>query len=410
MKKTIAILLVAVLAAGSVFAGFSGSADLTAGFDIDAKKYGFIGQGTEVKVAFDVTTGEGAASGEGDIYAAIKGTFKLEVKEVKAAKYEDNVPVKLTAKISEAGIYGSNWSVSIIGDPKAPDYAKSAIDKDSSDDKNAYDYVPAYNDGDAYGVTGTYADYAFGVTLTGVEKQLNAGATFETKKFDLNGLTVKAGASASKKAGAGVLNTSASADVAYATDTLSASVKADLGLAIPTNEAEKLAFGADVQVAAKYSDIAFDVYYATKATTKVDTTGINNLLSAQVVAPLAQFNVPVTVTAGVKDAVNKTDIFGKVVTTVDKFEITVGGNFAVQPKTWGFDAAVKYSFTESADVTAKVGYTSAELLSASVVATSTGVINGATVTAGWDGAKDLLDKDASKANYGKLFAKVSVKF
>ena len=260
MKKTIAILLVAVLAAGSVFAGFSGSADLTAGFDIDAKKYGFIGQGTEVKVAFDVTTGEGAASGEGDIYAAIKGTFKLEVKEVKAAKYEDNVPVKLTAKISEAGIYGSNWSVSIIGDPKAPDYAKSAIDKDSSDDKNAYDYVPAYNDGDAYGVTGTYADYAFGVTLTGVEKQLNAGATFETKKFDLNGLTVKAGASASKKAGAGVLNTSASADVAYATDTLSASVKADLGLAIPTNEAEKLAFGADVQVAAKYSDIAFDVY------------------------------------------------------------------------------------------------------------------------------------------------------
>ena len=259
MKKTIAILLVAVLAAGSVFAGFSGSADLTAGFDIDAKKYGFIGQGTEVKVAFDVTTGEGAASGEGDIYAAIKGTFKLEVAEVKGAKVENNdQPLKLTAKISEAGIYGSNWSVSIIGDPKAPDYAKSAIDKDSSDDKNAYDYAPAYNDGDAYGVTGTYADYAFGVTLTGVEKQLNAGATFETKKFDLNGLTVKAGASASKKPGAGVLNTSASADVAYATDTLSASVKADLGLAIPTNDAEKLAFGAAVQVAAKYSDIAFD--------------------------------------------------------------------------------------------------------------------------------------------------------
>ena len=65
MKKTIAILLVAVLAAGSVFAGFSGSADLTAGFYIDAKKYDFIENGTELKVAFDVTTGEDAASGEG---------------------------------------------------------------------------------------------------------------------------------------------------------------------------------------------------------------------------------------------------------------------------------------------------------------------------------------------------------
>lgn len=40
----------------------------------------------------------------------------------------------------------------------------------------------------------------------------------------------------------------------------------------------------------------------------------------------------------------------------------------------------------------------------------TGVINGATVTAGWDGAAALLDKVGDKANYGKLFAKVAVKF
>ena len=414
MKKTIAILLVAVLAAGSVFAGFSGSADLTAGFDIDAKKYGFIGQGTKVTVAFDVTTGEGAASGEGDIYAAIKGTFKLEVEELKdQAKVElkkEEVPFKLTASISEAGIYGSNWSVSIIGDPKAPDYAKDVIDLDK-DDKATFNYAPAYNDGDAIGVTGKYDDYAFGVAFTGVEDKVNFGATAETKTFDLNGLTVKGGASVSKAAGAGLFNASASADVAYATDVVSANVKADLGLAIPTNEAQKFAVGADVQLVAKYSDIALDAYYATKASPKKDKgEPIENLLSAQVVAPLAQFNVPVTVTAGVKDAINTTNLFGKVVTTVEQFEITVGGNWAIQPKTWGINGAVKYSLSDATSVTAKVGYTSAELLSASVVAESTGVINGATVTAGWDGAKDLLDKDASKENYGKLFAKVAVKF
>lgn len=58
-----------------------------------------------------------------------------------------------------------------------------------------------------------------------------------------------------------------------------------------------------------------------------------------------------------------TDLFGKVITTFEQFEITVGGNYAVQSKTWGVEGAVKYSLDEATSVTAKADYTSAELLS-----------------------------------------------
>ena len=79
MKKTIAILLVAVLAAGSVFAGFSGSANVKAGYDLQNKEYGFFGNGTNVK--FDLSLGKEDAEkvAEGEVYASIKASLEAKI-------------------------------------------------------------------------------------------------------------------------------------------------------------------------------------------------------------------------------------------------------------------------------------------------------------------------------------------
>ena len=45
MKKTIAILLVAIMAVGSVFAAVTGEASLGAGLNFDNGNYGFIDSG-----------------------------------------------------------------------------------------------------------------------------------------------------------------------------------------------------------------------------------------------------------------------------------------------------------------------------------------------------------------------------
>ena len=52
MKKTIAILLVAIMAVGSVFAGFSGKASLGFGGNLDTGEFGFIDK--SAKVIFDI--------------------------------------------------------------------------------------------------------------------------------------------------------------------------------------------------------------------------------------------------------------------------------------------------------------------------------------------------------------------
>ena len=56
MKKTIAILLVAILAVSSVFAGFSGKASVGFGGNLDNGNFGFIDQSAKVQFDIDLAT------------------------------------------------------------------------------------------------------------------------------------------------------------------------------------------------------------------------------------------------------------------------------------------------------------------------------------------------------------------
>lgn len=85
---------------------------------------------------------------------------------------------------------------------------------------------------------------------------------------------MKIGASVSNQAVTLILNTTAYADVDYAIDLLSANDKRDLGVGIPTIDGKDVVFDADVQLVPKYSDIALDAYYATKASPKKDKVNL----------------------------------------------------------------------------------------------------------------------------------------
>ena len=78
MKKTIAILLVAVLAVSSVFAGFSlsGEANVKLVGSFDDKTLGFTNGDNKVKVAIEGATAEKV--NEGDIYAGIKAVLSFK--------------------------------------------------------------------------------------------------------------------------------------------------------------------------------------------------------------------------------------------------------------------------------------------------------------------------------------------
>ena len=56
MKKTIAILLVAMMAVGSAFATFSGEAKIEAGLNLDNGNFGFLDQSNTLKLDVDFST------------------------------------------------------------------------------------------------------------------------------------------------------------------------------------------------------------------------------------------------------------------------------------------------------------------------------------------------------------------
>ena len=134
MKKTIAILLVAVLAVSSVFAGFSGKATVGLGYNWETKGYGF-SNGTGFDVDVDLTTAEADKVAEGDIYAGIKATMGVKVANQAGTKGSlvwnskdkaaANYGLGLFLKVAEAYVAGENWKVSITGTQGATSYAKS---------------------------------------------------------------------------------------------------------------------------------------------------------------------------------------------------------------------------------------------------------------------------------------------
>ena len=308
MKKTIAILLVAIMAVGSAFAAFSGSAQVGVGANFDNGDWGFIGNETKVTFDVDLATMNAEDVSEGDIYASIKGSLGLRLVSDQDGIGTDN-PFENTnlatgvkngyaaasnnifgvyGKIDEAKIAGANWYVSLKGVADVNDFAKSAIDtwtakNDIDDDwgflKADYDKNATWKVGyvKAPGVEVGIYDFVVGIGFKAEavqEPELDLLAkkslTLYAKTPEIaiiDGLTIQAGATYATE-DAGYVNKKTtdvnafgvSAKVAYASDLLSASVATDMGYDIEAEE-----FGADIAANVTYDFVGVDFYYATAA-------------------------------------------------------------------------------------------------------------------------------------------------
>ena len=393
MKKTIAILLVAILAVSSVFAAFSGEAKLGFGGNFDSGEWGFIDKSANVNFNIDLATATAEQIADGDVYASIKATFglKLMTGEKKYGEgdpynglvvndYGTGLPMGLNsfgigiiADITEAKVGGENWYVSILGVPDAPNFAESAIDTytvEGAYDKYGLardDYDKAYNYGVAFekanGVEVNVYDYVFGLGLVGdyddadtwkFEDDVALSVFAKTPEYNFGGVIAQLGGVYSYKGTATETKNAigVSGKIGFANDTLSASVATDMGFNLEGDKFEDV-FDMDVAANFNWSFLTLDAYYATTATsgeeadpvfeydavteevTKVDwdntkKSTTENVLSAQVKFDLNAFDVPVAITASAKDLLHKVDLGVKAeVTPVEGLKLTANAGYVV---------------------------------------------------------------------------------
>ena len=126
MKKTIAILLVAIMAVGLVFAdaSFSGKFTSKLAYDLEDNTLAFSEPDNKFVGNFAFSAG---SENEGDIYAVIKGALELGFNSSNASS-KDIIDFKVDDdfkfEITEAAIYGQGWNLSILKADEMPKYAK----------------------------------------------------------------------------------------------------------------------------------------------------------------------------------------------------------------------------------------------------------------------------------------------
>ena len=413
MKKTIAILLVAILAVSSVFAAFSGKASVGFGGNLDNGNFGFIDQSTNAKIDLELATANAENVGEGDIYASIKASLVVRLYNGEKGatpdkpNSQDGKWLPIDVAIDEAKVGGENWYVSILGMPDGPDYAKSAIDTyDVKEKKDDYSFTKADYTGN-YSFSVPYADtngievglfgYKFGFGLLGdynednswkLEDNLKFSVFAETPEYDFGGLTVQAAATYSYsgydrlesgvalKPGAaasttidpdtgkpewsyaGFSRTNAiglAAKVGFANDTLSASIATDMGFNLEGDKFEDV-FDMDLAANFGWSFLTLDAYYATTAKSGEGVVGAyewdatlnenkggykwnadkwgskytDDVLSFQAKFDLNTFDVPVAITASVKDVLKTVELGVKAeVTAVENLKITASAGYVI---------------------------------------------------------------------------------
>ncbi|MCI7807268.1 MAG: hypothetical protein MR563_09045 [Spirochaetales bacterium] len=418
MKKTIAILLVAVLAVSSVFAGFSlsGEANVKLVGNFDDKTLGFTNGDNKVKVAIEGATAEKV--NEGDIYAGIKAVLSFKASEFKNGSKDFATADKpfITVdklEISEAYITDGNWKLSILSAAATPTFAKGWETVKKGNDKK--DVVLSVAVGkDVPGVTVEYAGWKVGA---GLDVNFNEGGakngmlTIATPAFAFDAVTVKAGAGAANTTGK--LTIGGGAEAKYATDAFTASVAGDVVYGKVGNT-----FDAAVRGSVAYAPVTVDAFYATKTDLKdqvvtyVDRAyagkdAKENYLSAKVACDLNGFDVPVTITAVGLDLVKDQYFDVEAKATVSGVNGTVFGGYQISNKTYHVGVAADYTLEKVGKIYGQFDLSGDSALKAAKVKVgveNTTLVSGATLKLEYAG----VDFVAKKA--GAVTASAQIKF
>ena len=467
MKKILSIALVALLAASTVFAGFTGKASVGLGYNFQDKSYG-MSNAAETKVTFEATTETAGAEGEGSVFAGIKASFTMKQDDVKE---EGKASWTVKPSIDEAYVKGEDWSVSILGAKNSQDFAASAIDKTYDAAAKAFKgSTVAVKVAAAPGITAEYKGwtvsggfvkgdyvvtkaedkyYFYGyeknadgnaTTLPGwrgpqakapenfvvldkvkaststaaVKKDVvNYSVTVATPDMVFGDVTVGFGAAVGNDKKAANLGLSAKAG--YANDELSASVASDLVIAGIGND--EVAFDADVAAKFSFAPVTVDAYYATKASTAnklfapKSNAAAENLLSVKVAADLSSFEVPVKVSAYAKDIVNAQVLGVSASAAVDALEVGASFDYGIKEKAYLLGATVSYKF-DAFTVAAGINYNSTEQLYANASVETASIIPGATLKLAYGpvSEKGKVTTNLLDEKYGKIDATCTIAF
>ena len=362
MKKTIAILLVAIMAVGFVFADATLSGKFTSklAYDIDENKLAFSEPDNALDVNFSLSSG---SANEDDIYAVIKGELTLIYESDKTGgNLESGVEGFINSddskfEITEASINGQGWKLSILKADEMPKYATG---------------WETYNDGDDSIDLAAPAEYKdpVGLTLTldnllkaGVAMDIdfdkdaskNALAWVSTNDLNFAGVVVNGAVGVKKVANSGFTYVGLGLEAGYENDSLSATVGSDMSIGVPTEKNVDATFDLDVAANVNFADmVTVDAYYATDTIlgwdmdtpadsepldtyeedrffvvqpVSYDADSIENYLSAKVGFDMNAFDVPVKLTLAAMDIVNNPYFDLEAATSVAGFDITVFGGY-----------------------------------------------------------------------------------
>ena len=449
MKKILSIALVALLVASTAFAGFSGKAKLSLGYDTESESYGF-SNGQEFSVDLDVASETAEAKGEGEVVAGVKATLSLKAAD-RQGGYNAYAFVKDGASdlglgfilsLKEAYVAGQDWKVSITGTQKGPDFAKSAIDYVFDDyGKDAFgnkleawwneNYKPmsyAVSVNKAPGVTATYKDWSVAAGFNGGKADAGTHApdffnyhvsAISPEVAVAEGISVKVGAVAS-----GIKNKTvddeyvesknfdafgASAQVAYAAEAFSAKVAGDFGMkkTVGTDD-----FKADFDVAANvaYAPVAVDVYFSRvkevnylSAQVSGAYEGISGDIYAQNI--LAE-NKNIKIGADAEYTVDAVTVGAGFWMTTEAKKMEVSGNVEY--------AAEKFTAKAGAVYGTQIDVKDSSYLWLNASVESSAIIPGATISLGYgpntDGATGKKTTNLLKEKYGSVTAQCVIAF
>ena len=432
MKKILSIALVALLVASTAFAGFSGKATLSLGYDTTSKAYGMAnGKGTSATVELAAETAE--VVGEGDIYAGIKATMQVAVKPSTngaAINIYDTTKGEgfgIWFSVKEAYVAGADWKVNILGGKGAPDYAVSAIDgeyKKNVKDAfgNPYDYswvartykVSAWN---GAGITASFKDWTVAGGFKGVvDDYLAFNAFIETPAIAFEGGSVKAAALVARDGhqtnnvydALDKTNVAVSAKADYTVDAFSAAVAADFGF---ENVAEDAVFNFDAAANVAYSPVAVDVYFA-RVTEKnylsAQVSGAYEGISGKIFAKdiLAE-SKDITIGAGAEYTIDEVKVGAGFEMTTDSKKMKVSGNVEYAAELFTAKAGAVYG--------TQIDVEDSAYFYATASVESSAIIKGATISLSYgpDSEKNdmnfLEDQNITK-NFGAVTAKCVIAF
>ena len=468
MKKTIAILLVAIMAVSSVFAldaTLSGKFTSKLAYDLEDNWLGFSEPDNKLSLTLALST---ATENEGDIYALVKADMNL----VWDATVSDGTGLNeglmeingddSKFEISEVGIYGQGWNLSILKAAEMPKYATGWETYNDGDD--SIDLVAPVSYKDDLGLTLTIdnllkAGVAMNIDFD-EDAPKNALAWVSTNDLNFAGVVVNGAVGVKKVAGSGITYVGLGLEAGYENDTLSATVASDMSIGVPTKDEIDATFDLDVAANVNYADmVTVDAYYASATKFGWDDTiadsadlddygvdynfanmpaieglgrgffymPVDDYFSAKIGFDMNAFDVPVKLTLAAMDVVNNPYFDLEAYAEVAGFEITGFGGYQamimgyeeIQTNNLHVGAKVAYTIEPVGKISAattfmtmlstKDGVDPVNAMSFELGLENTTLVSGATLKAGYKTA-NIIDSDYVEQVKGKAYVSATIEF